>query len=733
MNPSSQALSADPYGHTSVVHAPASDVVFDPVTSISFSSLLRILRRSLWWIALATIAALMAAGVVLHWLPPHYEAQAVMQISQPPPPLLSDSPTIEQMPAEIDDLTVNSDVDAILSGPVLDKVIAKLRLDQDPEFNPSLSAGGDSPPLWATILSWTTRLGAYLKPNPQIIGKDDTRLIEDKLRRAVSVYVKNRSRVVVVQIVSLRPEKAAAIANAIADSFLQNRLDAKLVYTKQLTAWLDGRLGELRNKVTQSEQALDNLRASVGQYEGQTTTPLLSEQLSQIARQLIDAQAEQSQAQAKVDQLGRLGHADVGVQAADAVLASPLIANLQEQKAQLDTQRQEEESRLGSMHPDIKSIGSQIEQIDAEIDAETARITHNATDQLKEVNSRVATLQQSKNTIEKNIDVQGAALVHLHELQAQADSDRKAYESFAIYRDKLASLNEVEQPAAELLSPAVPPISPAYPRALLTLAAVGFITLLLGVFYALLRPSLDTRFRTAQDIAAILGLPTLATIQRISHSRRREALVAEGIRYLYAELEKPPLSSKPLKILISSSLPREGKTTIATMLASEAASDGRMTLLVDLDIRRLLVTDSPARGRSLSQARDQGARPAGFEPLFKVEQGTGLTRLSFRTALPQPFKLLYTQQFWKEISEIMSRFDLVVIDSPPILSVPDAKIIARYVDKTVFLVKWGSTKRAAATEGVRHFRAIGAEICGVVLTQVNAKKQANYNGDYVRA
>jgi polysaccharide biosynthesis transport protein len=727
---SSSELSTHPYGRTSATHPMPSDVVFDPVTSVSLSSLLRILRHSLWWIVLVTAAATVAAGMVLHSIAPHYQAQAVLQISQPTPPLLSDTPTVEKPPSDVDDLTVNSELDAILSQPVLDKVIAQLRLDQDPEFNPSL-ATDDTAGVWGAIESWKQSVLAYLRPNPQVISKDDTRRVEEQLRLAASVFVKNRSRVVVIQVTSLRPEKAAAIANAIASAFLQNRLDAKLAYTKQLTSWLDGRLGELRSKVTQSEQELDMLRTSVGQYEGQTTTPLLSEQLSQIARQLIDAQAEQSQAQAKVDQLGRLAHSDVGVRAADAVLASSLIANLQEQKAQLDTQRQEEESRLGPLHPDIKSVNSQIDQIDSEIASETARITQNATDQLKEVSSRVATLRKSKNGIEKNIDSQGTTLVRLHEVQAQADSDRKAYESFAIYRDKLAGLNEVEQPEAELLSTAMPPISPAYPRDLLTLASVGFITLLLGVIYALVRPSLDNRLRTAQDVAVVLGLPTLAAIQRISRSRAREASVAEGIRYLYTELEKPHLSGTPLKILFSSSLPREGKTTIATMLAREAATDGRSTLLIDLDIRRQLLARLPSSGRSLSRPHITGASPATFEPSFEVEPATGLTCLSFRTELQQPFKLLYTQQFWKEIAEIMARFDLVIIDSPPILSVPDAKIIAGYVDKTVFLIKWGSTKRSTAIEGVRHFRAIGAEICGAVLTQVVSKKQASYHGDYI--
>jgi polysaccharide biosynthesis transport protein len=722
----SSDLSVSTSGSAPSLRLPTSEVTFDSTTSVSFSALFDILWRSLWWIAIVVIASLVITAAVLHSIEPRFKSQAVLQLAERQQPLPSDSPMLSQAPP-IDDLMVNSEVDAILSAPVLHRVVKELRLDQDPEFNPAAASGGASV-VWQTVSGLVDKLRDYLRPNAQTIGEGDTRLVEDHLARAVTVSAKNRSRTILVEVTSIDPKKAANIANAVADAFFQNRLDAKLAYTKRLTAWLDGRLNELRGRVTQSQSALSNLRTSVGQYTGQTTAPVLTEQLSQIARQLTDAQAEQGRISAKVDQLGRLGRSDYGVRASDDVMASALIASLQQQKAQLDTQRQEERSRLGPKHPDIKSIDSQIAQIDAEIASETGRITHNAADQLKEINARVGRLQQSKAAIEKKIDGQGVELVHLHEMQAQADSDRKAYEAFAIYRDKLAGLTEVEQPAAQLVSAAIPPINPSYPREWLTLAAAGCISLLLSIAYALLRPSFDTRFRSAQDIAVVLGLPTLATVQRLSRNRRCQALVAEGIRYLYAELENTLLSRKPLKILVSSSLPREGKTTIANMLAREASSDGRLTLLVDLDIRNHRSATSlhgPANGR--------GSPAIPFETSLQVEPSTGLSVLTFRTSLPQPFKLLYNQRFWEEILEIMSRFDLVVIDSPPILSVPDAKIIAGYVDKTVFLVKWRHTKRSAAIEGVRHFRTIGAEICGAVLTQVDSKGRASHYGNYIRA
>jgi succinoglycan biosynthesis transport protein ExoP len=329
LSTSTHLLSASSNSNGSALRPPASDIVVDPLRSVSFSALIGILVRSLWWIVLVVIAALVIAGAALHSIEPRYKAQAVLQISERQPPLPSDSPTMQQSPP-IDDLTVNSEVDAIFSTPVLRRVVKQLRLDQDPEFNPALGTS-DPSTWWQGVLSWIGDLRNYLRPNPQSIEQGDTRLVEDRLASATTVAAKNRSRIILIEVTSYRPDKAAIIANAIADAFFQNRLDARVAYTRQLTGWLDGRLAELRDKVTESEAALSNLRTSVGQYAGETAMPVLTEQLSQIARQLTDAKAEQGRMLAKVDQLGRLRRSDFGTRASDDVLASPLIASLQQQ------------------------------------------------------------------------------------------------------------------------------------------------------------------------------------------------------------------------------------------------------------------------------------------------------------------------------------------------------------------------------------------------------------------
>jgi polysaccharide biosynthesis transport protein len=711
----------------------------DAVATIRLSTLLNIIQRNLWWIALLAFLATIGAALVVHLIPPRFQAEAVLQVAKPPPPAL---PTehAEVKNSELDDLAVNSEIDAVLSVPVIDEVIDRLHLDRDPEFNRDLAA--DMPAyVWAPIATgWQlasealAQLRSFLAPIAEPALKGDHRLVAQRLRQALEVSVKGKSRVIVVRAISLDPRKAANIANATADSFIKNRLEAKLAYTTQMTTWLHNRLTELRSRVSGSEAEVERLRAGIGQFEGQTAT-LLSEQLSQLTRQLIEVQADQSDAEAKYAQLLRLKETNSGTAAADAVLASPLIKSLREQESTLLVRRSEAQSQLRFRHPELIRLNAEVKRIQEKIASETEKIYTNITDRLNVLNSRVTALQKAKQDLERGIDTENGALVHLREVQREADTNRGTYEAFAIYYSKIAGLNEIEQSEAELLSQAVAPTTPTFPRGFLILALVASSTLVLGTMIALAREGLDQRFRSGQQVAGFLGLPTLALMPKVSRGWHPEDYViaaprsapAEAIRYLYAELDRVGQGSpRPFKVLVSSTLPGEGKTSTSLMLAREAASNDRKTLLVNLDLRRT----APPRSFDVDlgdgwQAKGEGDRL--FEPVVHVERSTGLGLLSFRTRIAEPFKLLYKPQLWQGLAEIASAYDLVVIDSPPILSVPDAKCIAAFVDTTLFLVKWGSTKRCTANEGLRHFRAVGAEIYGAVLTQVDVKKLARYD------
>jgi Mrp family chromosome partitioning ATPase len=242
------------------------------------------------------------------------------------------------------------------------------------------------------------------------------------------------------------------------------------------------------------------------------------------------------------------------------------------------------------------------------------------------------------------------------------------------------------------------------------------------VVAAVLWASFAQDLRSAEQAWALLGLRTLALVPKVRLPSPIDravvdmpgSAISESIRYLYTSiqglLEKHPGC---FRVLVSSAVPDEGKSTTARMLAREAALAGAKTLLLNLDLRR-------RRG-----TREQSEAPFGIQ--VDVEEDTGLHVLEVHSRSRRSFAFLHQQGFWDQVEELSCQYELMVIDSPPVLSVSDASTIARFTDSTIFIVRWAKTPIPAVVEALRQLRAINTKILGVVLTQVNARKHAMYS------
>lgn len=303
----------------------------EPTATISVASLLALLRRNYLLIVSSSIAATLAAAAILAVLPPRYEAEAVLNVLDQYPPAPA-TEVVNRLETRPDELTVGSQIDAVLSLPVLDAVVDRLSLASDPEFNPRLpppDAGGVARAVRAAK-RWTRELmsGIGLWRDS---GRDDRRLASERLQRALQVARKGKSRVISVKAISSDPKKAADIANAVAAAAIANRLEAKQAQRRRETEWLHNRLDELRKRVVESEREVERLRSSIGRFEGETAS-IAAEQLSQITRQLSEVRAERDDAEAKYSRLQALRSGQESLDSVEDVLASPLIQRLREQE-----------------------------------------------------------------------------------------------------------------------------------------------------------------------------------------------------------------------------------------------------------------------------------------------------------------------------------------------------------------------------------------------------------------
>jgi uncharacterized protein involved in exopolysaccharide biosynthesis/Mrp family chromosome partitioning ATPase len=617
-------------------------------------------------------------------------------------------------------------VDVVTSTPVLDAAAADLKLDQNPEFNPALrrnnadvAGSGILGILKAMMSEAISSVRNLLYP----AAFEDTHLtVLAAVKRALDVSVKGASHTIRLQATARDPRLAAQLANAIAEAALHQQIAANAEDANRAKTWLDDRLRELGARVAQSEEETERLRADTGRFEGQTAT-ILSEELSQISKELLEARTQLAAARAKRDEMVRLGQSPAGLATANDVLGSPTINRLRQQEAEISGQLAADQSHLGPQHPNLIALRSQLGELRRSINQETNRISRDVSSRVQSLEFQVSEIERAKAKLETRIEGQRTSEVRLKDLQADVNSNRTTLEAFAIFRAKMAGLPSIERPDLEIVSLAQPAPIPIWPNRKSVLLVAGLGALVIACFVSILRVALDQGLRSTQQVGAVLGLTTVAFIP-LARSRRDPAAailaaptspLAESIRHLYTAVDAARAGSSGFRVLITSAVPREGKSVTALMLARQASLVGIRTLLVRLDLR--------TAPRLAEQANE-------YETEITNEVETRLSIFTVHTCGENGFKALYRRAFWETLEEACTRFDLVIIDSPPVLSVSDAKIITRFADMTIFLVKWGSTKHATAAEAVRQLHLAGAAVDSAVLTQVDPRRLATYgHGD----
>ena len=692
--------------------------------TITFPALLSVLRRNLLWVGFAMLCATGLAAIALAVIPPRYHAEAVLVVKKRPLTAPAEGLVAPPSTSPLSEGELKSAVDYITGTLVLEDVAASLRLDRDPDFNPAVRFENVD----ASILEWISSvlstvfnaINAFLSP----VAFNDPHLdVISSLGRALEVSVKEGSNSVSIKATARDPRKAANLANAVATAAVRQNLAERTENTTNTEGWLNERLAELRVRVTRGQEEIERLRTSTGLFDGQTSS-LTSEQLSQLSKELLEARSQLAAAQAQREEITRLGRIPDGLAAVNEVLSSATIRTLREQESLLAAKVAAEQEKLGPLHPSLISVKEQLTNVQQKIAAETGRITSDVSDRIRRWGTQVTNLERAQAALMSKIEGQSTAAVRLAELRRDTDSDRTLYEAFAIFGAKTAGLSAIQRPDMEIVSPALPLRVPQWPNRKVVLGATALGVLCLGLFIVVLRASIDERLRSAEQIAALLGLPTAALIPRVTGRldpaetalAAPSSAVAESIRDLYVAVDAARRGQSGFRVLISSALPKEGKSSTALMLARQAAAVGIRTLLVRFDLRQL-------------------PRSAVTEVDYAVDVTDDVdSGIAILTVLPrghETFKVLFRSSFWDQFHIACRGYDLVVIDSPPILSVSEAKVIARFSDMTIFLVKWGATTAGEAGEALRQFQSVSGGANCAVLTQVNPRQYAHYGyGDY---
>jgi len=735
-----------------------------PVVGDDARAMFRRLARRRWTIGGLTILFSLVAAIVILQLTPVYKATTHVMIEPRQSRVADVEEVLSGLSGERE--TIESELRVIASRALAEKVIARLGLADDPEFNaelrprnallaaldprPWLDRNGwldpqawVGEPTWTRIMEW---LGPDLRELVEARGEatvsEEERLEHERARIVdtfldrLDVAAEGRSRVIAISFTSAAQDTSARVANALAELYLVEQLEAKYEATRLATTWLNERVAELRERVVESEQAVEAFRQQAGLIEGKGVT-VASQQVSELNTQLILARGERAEAEARLRQVQSLVSSRGGTESAAEVLRSPLIQRLKEQEAEVLRRAADLSQQYGVKHPRMIGVRAELDDIKAKIASEVRQIVQGLRNEAEVARAREGTLVSGLDALKQNMGRANSSEVRLRALEREATANRSLFENFLARLKETTAQENLQQPDARVISRADIPEYPAFPRTKLMLAGAGLAALAASVAIAFLLERLDPGFRSSDQIESALGVPGLGLVPLLtgwrSVGRNPESYVvnrptsafAESLRTLHTALLLSNVDQPPKTVLVTSSIPREGKSTVAISMARLMARSGRKVLLVDGDLRRPRVDTALGVGGQPGLV-EVLARAATFDEAVKHDDDTGLDILPAGERPTSPPDLFASAQMRSLLADLRERYDLVVIDSPPVLAVSEARILARLTDTTIFVIRWASTPREVAAMGVKQVRETGAHVAGAVLSQVNVKKHARY-------
>ncbi|CAO3380910.1 GumC family protein [Azospirillum argentinense] len=725
-----------------------------------FATLAVLWRRKL---LLLTIILLGTATItyVMQSLKPMYRATAMVQLDSRRVELAEFKSVVSNLTPEAP--AVRSEVSIVGSRALAERVVEKLGLLNDPEFNPTLKAPDGADEHW---LKRVTRAGVGALPpegndvlrrivqqatalfraddGPVARDPDQARLLTiDTLLRRIEARNDDRSFTIIIEASSVDPAKAAAIANAFGQAYLDYRTEMNRDLTERVNQWLGGRLVEAREAVRGAEEAIRGFRKENSLLElPPDGRNMVQQQMNEIATQLTAAQAQKAAAEARVRQ-AREQTATNNAAAIPEVLASPLIQKLREAEAMLERRLAELQQVYGDKHQDIVNLRRGIGELKARIRDEVGKVQKGLDADLEVARIREATLLKGIADLQEQQKGIEATGIQLRDLERAADAHRTLYRSLAERYEQTMALKNTGALDAHLSAPALPPIRPAFPQLRMSLG-VGLVgSTALAVALVLLLERLSSGLRTPSQVERATGVPCLGMVPSLPRneatwnlplhpdnrpdSRRAREIGAfrEAIQTVRTMACMPRKRGTPPKVLlVTSSIPKEGKSVLAANLARSLAGLGLNTLLIDADFRRpsiaTLLGYQP-RG-SVTDLLD--GRVGVNELIHREAPNLGV--LGNGNGLPDAHDRISSQAMSDLIQWARHNYDVVVIDSAPVMLFSDALALSFLADSVIYVVRWQHTPLDTVTAGFNKLKSVDSAVGGVVLSRVVASKHVKY-------
>ncbi|SDT58257.1 AAA family ATPase [Bradyrhizobium canariense] len=661
----------------------------------------------------------------------------------------------------VDDSAVESELETTKSEKVATAVIRRLHLNEDPEFI------GSGPGLrqrtFLLFKSAIVKSGASKWPGFKWAAEPEEKPTDDDLMQSAIGTLASNLRVIrlgrsyheEIAYTSLDPVKAAKIANAFADAYIEDQLEAKFEATRRASEWLQQRIGELRQQASDAFKAVQDYKSANGIIIGVDGKLASETELDQLGIALAKARADTSQARAKLD---RISH--VLEQRSDKAsfiipdpvvtdaLSSPVITKLRQQFLDDQNKVSEWSAKYGPTHTAVQNLRTDMATLQQSIWDEVSRIAESYKSEYQIARSQEEAIDKRMTEVFQKSAATRQSQVHLRELETAATSYRNIYETFLSRFTQSVQQQSFPSTEARIVTEASPPRKPSSPKIGLTLALAAICGLMLGVTCGIAREQMDRQIHTRAQLEKLLGTTCLAVLPAFSKQKtlvgkpqaRRDSTAfrqinevspfsetAEALRYIKVAIDLHPTGGKVIGIV--SALPGEGKTTVAASFAAFVAKTGARTMLVDADLR------NPSMTRLLGYAAEPGLLDMVADRLnvddllipdskFKFDFLPASTKVAFSNSSD----VLNSPAVKDMFKTARNNYDYILVDLPPILPVVDVKAVAHLFDAFVLVVEWGSTSTDEILKAVSSSPVLTDRLLGAVLNKADEAVMRRYEG-----
>jgi capsular exopolysaccharide synthesis family protein len=720
------------YGGSGYGNAPAGE------SELSVIHYLQVLYRRRYVALSAFLVVFLGASLYTFTAVRIYESTVRILIERENPKVVSFQEVLD--PGEVTDDYYETQYRILQSRVLARRTIDALNLWSDPQFNqpPRMTIRG-------IVMMPVNAVAGWFEPPRATESADaaETRAqsrVIDQFLGNLRISAVRYSRLVDVTYRSADPGLSARISNALAENYIRQSLELRSTTTREASDFLTQQLAEQRTKLEASEQALQTYRERTGSVSLEERQNVVVQRLADLNAALTRAATARIQKEAAYNQVKNIVQDPGVVDSLPTVLSNPFVQQQKAELAQLQRQRAQLSEKLGPNHPEMVKMGLAVQTAEAKIQAEVAQVAEAMRREYEAALAEERTLATELDSQKQEAQVLNRAGIEYGVLQRDATANRQMFEALLQRTQETGVSEEIRTGNIRVVDHAEVGAGPVSPNVFnnLLMALFGGLTLAIGLAFAF--EYADDRIKHPDELKKHLGLPFLGMVPALFDKHMTAPLIGKGVPNNFAEsfrsIRTNVLFSSTDQggrlVVITSSTPGEGKTTVSTNVAVALAQAGHRVLLIDADMRKPRIHQVFEAGLTPGLSNLLVGNATASEAIYESST-SGLWIMPAGTHPPNPAELLGSKRFRDFAAFLMQYFDWVIVDTPPVMAVTDASLAAHLAHGVLFVVGSEMTSRRIAQRAVEQLEMGQARFLGAVLNRVDLQHNAYYYSRYYRA